>query len=50
MFKNVDDKLSTLTDVLDNSVIKQYSDVSAAVTQMFDNDFASDFKSLLDMK
>ena len=47
IFKNVDGRISALTDALNNNVIKQYSEISAAISQMFNNNFASELKSLL---
>ena len=47
-FQSIDLHLGNLEEVLNNNVIKNYSEVQTAIKQMFNNEFASKFSSLLD--
>ena len=47
-FVNIDKNLSGLINLLENNVIKSYSELSFAIKRMFTDDFASKLSELLD--
>ena len=49
-FNKVIEYLNGLINVLENDVIKNYSDVSTSLRQMFGSDFATKLSELLDIK
>ncbi len=48
-FKNINDGLSGLVNVLNNNVIPQYNEIAIAIQQMFNRDFASQMTELLSL-
>ncbi|MBR4178225.1 MAG: hypothetical protein IKR57_02610 [Bacilli bacterium] len=49
IFGNVNTRLTSLINVLNNDVIAQYNEISAAIAQMFNKDFASRLRELLNL-
>lgn len=50
IFNNVNTRLTNLVNVLNNDVIAQYNEIASAISQMFNRDFASRLRELLDLK
>ena len=48
-FKNINDGLSGLVNVLNNNVIPQYNEIAIAIQEMFNRDFASQMTELLSL-
>ena len=46
----INSRLSGLVNVLNNNVIAQYNEISLAIAQMFNKDFASRLRELLNLK
>ena len=49
IFKNVDNEVGNLTNILNNLVVDEYSQQLLAVQQMFNKDFATKLKDYLNM-
>ena len=50
IFNNVNTRLTNLVNVLNNDVIAQYNEIASAISQMFNRDFSSRLRELLDLK
>ena len=50
IFNDTDTRLTNLINVLNNNVIAEYSEIAQAITKMFNSDFASKLRSLLNLK
>lgn len=49
-FETLDKRVTELTNVLVTKIIPSYEDLSGEIKQMFNNDFASEMASILDLK
>ena len=49
-FNNIETNLNALIDLLDNNIIKSYSELSYAIQRMFTDDFANQLSELIGLR